>query len=47
MRVFVAKQAVKRAAGSRPSRAQAFFAAAATAIMLGVAAYKLLRSGGE
>jgi hypothetical protein len=45
MRLFVAKTAAKRAAGSRPSRTQAFVAASATAGMLGVLAYKLLRSG--
>jgi hypothetical protein len=45
MKFFVAKRAAKRAAGSRPSRTQAFVAATATAAMLGVVAYKLLRSG--
>ena len=45
MRLFIAKTAAKRATGHRPSRAQAFFAACATAITLGVLAYKLLRSG--
>ena len=45
MKLFVAKTAAKRAAGSRPSRTQAFAAATATAAMLGVVAYKLLRSG--
>ena len=45
MRLFVAKTAAKRAAGNRPSRTQAFIAAGATAITLGVFAYKLLRSG--
>ena len=45
MRLFVAKTAAKRAAGHRPSRTQAFFAAGATAVTLGVVAYKLFRSG--
>jgi hypothetical protein len=45
MRLFVAKAAAKRATGNRPSRTQAFVAAGATAISLGVLAYKLLRSG--
>lgn len=45
MRLFVAKTAAKRATGTRPSRTQAFVAAGATAVMLGVVAYKLLRSG--
>jgi hypothetical protein len=45
MRLFIAKQAAKRATGNRPSRTQAFVAAGATAITLGVFAYKLLRSG--
>lgn len=45
MKLFVAKTAAKRAAGYRPSRVQAFFAAGATATMLAVVAYKLLRSG--
>ena len=45
MRLFIAKTAAKRAAGNRPSRTQAFVAAGATAITLGVLAYKLLRSG--
>jgi hypothetical protein len=45
MRLFIAKTAAKRAAGSRPSRTQAFAAATATAGILGVLAYKLLRSG--
>jgi len=47
MRLFIAKTAAKRAAGQRPSRTQAFAAATATAVTLGVLAYKLLRSGGE
>jgi len=47
MRLFIAKTAAKRAAGTRPSRTQAFVAASATAVTLGVLAYKLLRSGGE
>jgi hypothetical protein len=45
MRLVIAKAAAKRASGNRPSRAQAFVAAAATAVTLGVLAYKLLRSG--
>lgn len=45
MRFFIAKTAAKRAAGGRPSRMQAFAAASGTAVMLGVLAYKLLRSG--
>jgi hypothetical protein len=45
MKTFVAKTAAERAAGNRPSRTQAFFAAAATAVMLGAVTYKLLRSG--
>lgn len=45
MKLFIAKAAAKRAVGARPSRTQAFFAATATAAMLGVLAYKLLRSG--
>jgi hypothetical protein len=45
MKLFIAKTAAKRAAGRRPSRMQAFAAAGATAAMLGVLAYKLLRSG--
>lgn len=44
MRMFVAKTAAKRATGTRPSRTQAFAAAAATAVTLGVVAYKILRS---
>jgi hypothetical protein len=45
MRLFIAKTAAKRAAGKKPSRAQALLAASATAVTLGVLAYKLLRSG--
>ena len=45
MRLFIAKTAAKRATGNRPSRTQTFVAATATAITLGVLAYKLLRSG--
>jgi hypothetical protein len=45
MRLFVAKTAAKRAAGNRPSRTRASAAASATAAMLGVLVYKLLRSG--
>lgn len=45
MRSFIAKTTAQRAAGNRPSRTQAFVAAAATAVMLGAVAYKLLRSG--
>lgn len=45
MRLFIAKTAAKRAAGQRPSRTQAFAAASATAAMLAVVAYKVLRSG--
>jgi hypothetical protein len=45
MRLFIAKAAAKRAAGNRPSRGQAFVAAVAAAVTLGVLAYKLLRSG--
>ena len=47
MKLFLAKTAAKRAAGTRPSRAQAFVAACATAAMLGVVTYKVLRSGEE
>jgi hypothetical protein len=47
MRFFVAKTAAKRAAGRKPSRMQAFAAAGAGAVMLGVLGYKLLRSGEE
>ena len=47
MRFFVAKTAAKRATGKRPSRTQAFAAAIATAGMVGVLAYKLLRSNGS
>src|SRR5690242_16929893 len=36
MRLFIAKTAAKRAAGTRPSRTQAFVAASATAVTLGV-----------
>lgn len=45
MKLTIAKAAAKRAVGDRPSRTQAFVAASATATMLGVLAYKLLRSG--
>jgi hypothetical protein len=45
MRLFIAKTAAQRAAGERPSRTKAFIAACATAGMVGVLAYKLLRSG--
>jgi hypothetical protein len=45
MKTFIAKTAAKRASGARPSRTQAFFAATATAVALGVLAYKVLRSG--
>jgi hypothetical protein len=45
MKLFVAKTAAKRAAGKRPSRTRAFTAASATAAMLAVLVYKLLRSG--
>lgn len=45
MRLFVAKTAAKRAAGHRPSRTKATFAAGAAGAMAGALAYKLLRSG--
>ena len=45
MKLFITKTAAKRATGTRPSRTQAFVAATATAAMLGVLAYTLLRSG--
>jgi hypothetical protein len=45
VRLFIAKTAAKRASGHRPSRTQAFIAATATAALLGVVAYKVLRSG--
>jgi len=45
MRMFMAKTAAKRATGERPSRTKAFAAATATALTLGIIAYKILRSG--
>jgi hypothetical protein len=45
MKKFIAKTAADRAAGERPSRAKAFVAAGAAAVMSGIVAYKLLRSG--
>jgi hypothetical protein len=45
MKMFIAKTAAKRAGGNRPSRTQAFVAASATAVTLGVLAYRILRSG--
>jgi hypothetical protein len=42
---MILKTGAKRATGVRPSRTRAFLAATGTAVMLGVVAYKILRSG--
>lgn len=45
MKKLIVKAGAQRATGVKPSRTQAFLAATATAVTLGVVAYKILRSG--
>lgn len=44
MKWMILKTGAKRATGVRPSRTRALLAASGTAVMLGVVAYKILRS---
>ncbi len=43
----VARTAAERLAGDRASRPRAFIAASVAGITVGIAVYRLLRSGGE
>jgi len=45
MKGMILKAGAERASGTKPSRSRAFLAATATAVALGLVAYKILRSG--